>query len=81
MLVSYDGIKIRSSLYEKAKKYIFCCPDSNPEISKPYKFVLQQILVSYDGIYIYHIKPMRKGQKKNNYFLCQDSNLKNLKAI
>jgi hypothetical protein len=52
MLVSYDGIKIRSSLYEKAKKNIFCYPDSNPEISKPYKFVLQRMLVSYDGIYI-----------------------------
>jgi hypothetical protein len=52
MLVSYDGIKIRSRLYKRAKKKKFRCQDSILEIPKPYKFVLQQMLVSYDGIYI-----------------------------
>jgi hypothetical protein len=52
MLVSYDGIKIRSRLIQKGKKNKFRCQDSILEIPKPYKFVLQQMLVSYDGIYI-----------------------------
>jgi Fe-S-cluster-containing hydrogenase component 2 len=113
MLESYDGIKIRSSLYEreiyiyiyifsavriqtrkfqshinlcyngcwyhimeykshqanakgqKKKRIIFRCWDSNLKISKPYKFVLQQMLVSYDGIKI-RSRLYKRAKKKNS---------------
>jgi hypothetical protein len=37
---------------KKKKRIIFLCRNSNLKISKPYKFVLQLMLVSYDGIKI-----------------------------
>jgi hypothetical protein len=66
---------------EKKERIIFRCRDSNSKISKPYKFVLQRVLVSYDGIQITSslCEMIKKKKKKRFIFRCRDSNSKILK--